>query len=96
MSLIIRGGKKNSGKKTFVFRENGRDTSMEFTNRQPRGAALKAANRGYTKIRLREKGTNKIHVFEGWTKKITNPNEHQQRFGITKVANVRKVGIEHV
>jgi Non-histone chromosomal protein MC1 len=33
-----------------------------FTGKQPRQAALKAANRGYTDIRLRERGTKKVHI----------------------------------
>jgi len=36
-----------------------------FRNKQPRPAALKAATKGFKTIRLREKGTNKVHVFKG-------------------------------
>ena len=55
-----------SGKKYFVLMENGEDTSQVFVNSQPRGAALKAARRGHTSIDLRERGTNRVHCFEGW------------------------------
>ena len=55
-----------SGKKYFVLMENGEDTSQVFVNSQPRGAALKAARRGHTNIDLRERGTNRVHCFEGW------------------------------
>ena len=44
-----------------------------FTGKQPRQAALKAANRGHTDIRLRERGTKKIHVFTGERKHIKKP-----------------------
>ncbi len=54
-----------SEKKYFVLMKNGEDTTMVFHNKQPRQAALKAANKGETEIRLRERGTNKVHVFEG-------------------------------
>ena len=47
-----------SDKKYFVLMENGKDTSQVFASKQPRGAALKAATRGHTNIRLRERGTN--------------------------------------
>ena len=33
--------------------EGGNDTSQVFASKQPRGAALKAATRGKTNIRLR-------------------------------------------
>ena len=52
-----------SDKKYFVLMENGKDTSQVFASKQPRGAALKAATRGHTNIRLRERGTKRVHVF---------------------------------
>ena len=44
----------SDGKKYFVLMENGKDTSQVFASKQPRGAALKAATRGHSTIRLRE------------------------------------------
>jgi hypothetical protein len=50
-----------------------------FTGKQPRQAALKAANRGSgTKkkpdiIRLRERNTKKVHVFKGWKEIVKAP-----------------------
>jgi uncharacterized protein YpmB len=50
-----------------------------FIGKQPRQAALKAANKGSgTKkkpetIRLRERGTKKVHVFKGWREKVKAP-----------------------
>lgn len=85
-------------KKTFVLQKGGKDSSTIFTNRQPRGAALKAARRGIKNIQLRERGTKKIHKFKGslsfvapkpntpdWA--IISKGEHK---GKMKVANVKK------
>ncbi len=65
--------------KNFVLRsKDGKETSV-FTGRQPRQAALKAANRiGGTKnkpaeIRLRERGTKKVHIFLGWKEMVNAP-----------------------
>jgi len=38
-----------------------------------RQAALKAANRGYTDIKLRERGTKKLHVFTGERVQVDKP-----------------------
>ena len=52
-----------------------------FTGKQPRQAALKAANRGTgTKknpeiIRLRERNTKKVHVFKGWKQVVKAPEK---------------------
>jgi len=34
---------------------------------------LKAANRGITDIRLRERGTKKVHIFSGERVQVTKP-----------------------
>ena len=62
-----------SDKKYFVLMENGKDTTQVFVSKQPRGAALKAATRGHTAIQLRERGTNRVHNFEGWTEVVAKP-----------------------
>ena len=41
----------------------------------PRQAALKAANRGHTDIKLRERGTKKVHIFTGERKQVKKPKE---------------------
>ena len=65
--------------RNFVLRdENGNEHGV-FTGKQPRQAALKAANKGNgTKkkpeiIRLRERGTKKVHVFKGWKEIVKAP-----------------------
>ena len=68
-----------SDTRNFVLRdENGNEHGV-FTGKQPRQAALKAANRGEgTKskpeiIRLRERGTKKVHVFKAWKHVVEAP-----------------------
>lgn len=61
------------GKKYFVLMKGGKDTSQVFASKQPRGAALKAATRGHTDIRLRERGTKKVHVFSGSIAMVDKP-----------------------
>lgn len=62
---------------TQVF-EDGTEKGV-YIGAQPRQAALKLANRSEgTKdkpviIRLRERGTKKIHVFKGWRELIKAP-----------------------
>ena len=66
-------------KRNFVLRDEEGNEYGVFTGKQPRQAALKAANRGEgTKsrpeiIRLRERGTKKIHVFKAWKVVVKAP-----------------------
>jgi len=48
--------------------DGGRDTTMLFTGKTPRVAALKCARRGMKSIHLRETNTNKVHAFTGKVK----------------------------
>ena len=64
-----------SDKKYFVLMENGKDTSQVFASKQPRGAALKAATRGHTTIRLRERGTKRVHCFTGSIAMVAKASE---------------------
>jgi hypothetical protein len=86
-----------SDKKYFVLQENGKDTAAVFVSRQPRGAALKAATRGHTAIRIRERGTNRVHVFKGWREQVDAPASGPSWLG-DKVwkSNVKKLGIDKV
>jgi hypothetical protein len=75
----------------------------------PRQAALKAARRldpasseseaeaNPTEIRLREKGTDKVHIFDAWAWEEDAPDDKPDWMGnqITK-GNVSKKGIEHL
>ncbi len=82
-------------KKYFVMQDANGDTDTLFHSRQPRGAALKAASRGHTDIRLRERGTNKIHIFCGWREEVAAPKNGPSWLG-DKVwkSNVKKQGVE--
>jgi hypothetical protein len=65
--------------RNFVLRDEAGNEHGVFTGKQPRQAALKAANRGKgTKkspetIMLRERGTKKVHVFKGWREHVKAP-----------------------
>ncbi len=104
--------RKSAGeKKTFVLLKGNADTKVVFRNKQPRGAALKAASRGHKKIRLRERGTNRIHVFTGSRTRVAKQESFKCKGGGGRwtpsqqnlcqewkpkwKSNVRKIGIEH-
>lgn len=58
-------------KKTFELRDGDGNAIGNYKGRTPRVAALKAARKGHTKIRLRERGRRNadksysIHMFDG-------------------------------
>lgn len=95
---------KRSKKKGVKYYElkKGR-TKHVFTGRTPRQAALKAATRGFTDIRLRERGrrnkdkTYSIHVFRGSTKMVSAPADRPSWLPArVKKPKVSKVGVERV
>jgi hypothetical protein len=59
--------------RNFALRDAKGNEEGVFTGKSPRQAALKAANRGVTDIRLRERGTKKVHIFSGERKQIKKP-----------------------
>jgi hypothetical protein len=67
--------------RNFVLRNEDGSEHGIFTGKQPRQAALKAANKGKgTKkkpetIRLRERGTKKVHVFKTWREHVNAPGK---------------------
>lgn len=81
--------------RNFVLRDKAGNEIGVFSGKQPRQAALKAANRGFTDIRLRERGTKKIHIFIGYRKQVDKPanapNWMPQKIWKPKV---RKIGID--
>ena len=86
-----------SGKKYFVLMEGGSDTTQVFVSKQPRGAALKAATRGHTDIALRERGTNKVPCFPGWTEMVKKTkNGPKWQPARIKKANVKKSGTKRL
>lgn len=99
---------REDGKRNFALRDiDGNETSV-FSGNTPRQAALKAARRledvgsseesaDRHEIRLREKGTDKVHLYEAWAWEEEAPEDSPDWMPgeITK-ANVSKQGIEHV
>ena len=98
---------REDGKRNFVLRTENGDESSVFSGRMPRQAALKAARRldpgpsedeaERVELRLREKGTSKVHIYEGWAWEETSPSDSPNWMPteITE-ANVSKQGIEHL
>jgi hypothetical protein len=94
-------------KRNFALRNRtGGETSV-FSGRTPRQAALKAARRldpadgepnaPHTELRLREKGTEKVHIYEGWAWRQDAPSDKPDWMPTTITeANVSKQGIEHL
>ena len=100
---------REDGKRNFVLRENDGKESSVFSGSMPRQAALKAARRldpagseadaesDPTVLRLREKGTDKIHVFHGWAWVDEAPDDKPGWMdGEITRGNVSKQGIEHI
>lgn len=98
---------REDGKRNFALQDNNGSESSVFSGNTPRQAALKAARRlspgpsedqaERVKLRLREKGTNKVHVYDGWAWEQTAPDNKPDWMPdeITE-ANVSKEGIEHL
>ncbi|PSQ15603.1 chromosomal protein MC1 [Halobacteriales archaeon QS_8_69_26] len=98
---------REDGKRNFALREDQGDESSVFSGNTPRQAALKAARRlepapsesqaDKEEIRLREKGTDKVHIYDGWAWEEEAPDDSPDWMPpeITE-ANVSKKGIEHL
>lgn len=98
---------REDGKRNFALREDQDGESSVFSGNTPRQAALKAARRlrparsedaaDRTELQLREKGTDKVHIYEGWAWEETAPDNSPDWMPdeITE-ANVSKQGIKHL
>jgi len=99
---------REDGKRNFALQDSAGDETSVFSGNTPRQAALKAARRltevgsseeaaERIELRLREKGTDKVHIYDAWAWETTAPSDKPdwmpQR--ITE-ANVSKKGIEHI
>jgi hypothetical protein len=82
-------------KRNFALRDADGNESSVFTGRSPRQAALKAANRGHTEIRLREHGTRKLHIFKGERSRVKKP-KRAPKWMPDKIwkPDVKKIGVE--
>ncbi len=97
---------REDGKRNFALRDDDGEDSV-FSGNTPRQAALKAARRlepadsessaDRVPIELREKGTDKVHIYEGWAWKEEAPeNKPDWMPEVITEANVSKQGIEHL
>ncbi len=99
--MAKRKSRKRAAKKYYVLKA-GRKSAI-FTGSQPRQAALKAATRGFTDIKLRERGrrnkdgTYTVHIFKGGRKQVSAP-ENAPSWLPPKVWKpvVKKVGVDRV
>ncbi|HUS76704.1 MAG TPA: non-histone chromosomal MC1 family protein [Methanothrix sp.] len=82
-------------KRNFALRDKDGNEIGVFSGKQPRQAALKAANRGFTDIRLRERGTKKVHIFQGERIEAPKPT-NAPSWMPDKIwkPNVKKLGVE--
>jgi hypothetical protein len=98
---------RDQDKRNFALREEDGEESRVFSGGTPRQAALKAARRldpassenaaDPLELRLREKGTKKVHIYEGWAWEESAPSDKPDWMpeDITK-GNVSKQGVEHL
>jgi len=100
---------RSDGKRNFALRESDGDETSVFSGNTPRQAALKAARRvdpsgskqrareETTEIRLREKGTEKVHIYDAWAWTEEAPDDGPDWLsGEITEANVSKQGIRHL
>ena len=97
----------DDGKRNFALRDQSGNESSVFSGRTPRQAALKAARRldpanseqraDQKELRLREKGTKKVHIYDGWSWEEEAPDDSPDWMPeVISEANVSKQGIEHL
>jgi hypothetical protein len=94
-------------KRNFTLREETGEETSVFSGSTPRQAALKVARRLdpaesedqalRNQFRLREKGTQKLHIYEGWAWRSDAPEDKPDWMPETVTeANVSKHGVEHL
>ena len=98
---------RQDGKRSFGLRESDGSESSVFSGNYPRQAAMKAARRltpasseadaDQQELRLRERGTDKLHVYEAWAWEEDAPEDGPEWLSGTIIeANVAKQSIEHL
>lgn len=99
---------RDDGKRNFALREDDGNEESTFSGGTPRQAALKAARRlppaesedavdDHATLRLREKGTDRVHVYHGWAWREESPEDAPDWMPeVVTRANVSKQGVEHV
>lgn len=97
---------REDGKRNFAQLKGNEETGV-FSGNYPRQAALKAARRldpapsenaaPRSELRLREKGTDKVHIYDAWAWEEDAPEGGPDWLsGKVSSANVSKKGIEHL
>jgi hypothetical protein len=98
---------RDDGKRNFALRESDGSEPSVFSGNTPRQAAMKAARRLHPaqsersadrqEIRLRERGTDKLHVYEAWAWEDDAPEDGPDWLsGTITEANVSKQGVEYL
>ena len=107
VAMVSKTMVREDGKRNFALRETDGSEESVFSGNTPRQAALKAARRlepassedaaERVDLELREKGTDKVHIYEGWAWEEEAPDNSPDWMPeeITE-ANVSKQGIEHL
>ena len=82
-------------KRNFALRDAAGNEVGIYTGIAPRQAALKVASRGVKDIRLRERGTKKVHIYQGNRRKVKKP-KNAPAWMPDKIwkPTVKKIGIE--
>ena len=99
---------REDGKRNFALQDRAGNESSVFSGNTPRQAALKAARRlddvgdheagaRRVEIRMRERGTNKVHIYDAWAWMTTAPPDSPSWMpSRLKEANVSKKGIKRI
>ena len=98
---------REDGKRNFGLRESDDSESSVFTGITPQQAALKAARRldpspseadaDWHELRLCERGTDKLHIYEAWAWEEDAPEDGPEWLSETITeANISKQGIDHL
>jgi hypothetical protein len=98
---------REDSKRNFGQREPDGSESSVFSGNYPRQAAMKAARRldpassetdaDRHELRLRERSTDKLHIYEAWAWEEDAPEDGPEWLsGTITQANVAKQGIDHL
>src|SRR6056297_3957804 len=107
VAMVSKTMVREDGKRNFALRETDGSEESVFSGNTPRQAALKAARRldpassedaaSPVQLELREKGTDKVHIYEGWAWEEEAPDDGPDWLsGTISQANVSKQGTEHL
>jgi len=98
---------REDGKRNFGLRESDGSESSVFSGNYPSQAAMKAARQlnpassetdaDRHDLRLRERGTDKLHVYEAWAWEEDAPEDGPDWLsGTITEANVAKQGVDYL